>query len=238
MLGEMDDDTLASGSRNEGDEPFAWAEAQLDELARGRVLDVGCGEGRFLREGWVGVDVDAARLAFARLRSGRVVRADAHALPLHVAAFDTALAFRMLDDAGDIDRVLAEVARVLRPGGALLVLTRSPARPPQLRRIHDEARAALGLGVPRADRLHEGNGAARLGRFFRAVDSRTRAWSWHFDDPAAALDHYARRYLHRGRVGAAEAAALFDRVRERVVAAGAVDDEDRLTLFVARGPAR
>lgn len=140
---------------------FEWLEEQLRALSSGRVLDIGCGDGRFLPSGGVGVDLDAARLRSARERSALLVRGDALALPFRDAAFDTAYAIRMLNDTGDVGRALAEAARVLRPTGMLLVFTR--------------ARLAEG------DRLDRWNGADRLRRYFGAVSLEVPT----FDDRAA-----------------------------------------------------
>ena len=129
-----------------------WAAPRIAALARGRVLDLGCGEGRFLPAGGVGVDLDLERLRVARTRSALVVRADAHALPFGRNTFDTVLANRMLNAAGRIDDVLDEVARVLRPDGTLVVLTRARPRPDD-------------------DRLDQENGAQRLALHFAEVTS-------------------------------------------------------------------
>lgn len=136
--------------------------ARLPSLTRGRVLDLGCGEGRFLPRGAVGLDVDHERLLAARDRSRMVVRADARRLPFAPATFDTVYALRMLNDTGDVDGVLAEIARVLRPGGRLLVVTR--------------ARPAGG------DRLDRANGEERLRRHFDHVAAELDP-----DDDRAAL---------------------------------------------------
>lgn len=139
-----------------------WARAIIRRETVGRTLDVGCGAGRFLAPGIVGLDPDAAALAEARSRSDLVVRADARALPFADASFDTVYAHRMLNDAGRIDDVLAEVRRVLAPGGRLLVFTR--------------AREAAG------DRLDRWNGEARLRHHFAAVQAEL-----HPDDERAAV---------------------------------------------------
>jgi len=130
-------------------DPGRWLAAQLASLAIGRVLDVGCGEGRHLRPGDTGIDVDPARVRAARERSRLVAVADAHQLPFRDSTFDTALAVRMLNDAGRIDEVLTEIRRVLTEHGRLLVYTR--------------ARKAEG------DRLDPENGEVRLRTHFAHV---------------------------------------------------------------------
>src|SRR5687767_53659 len=130
-------------------DPGRWLAAQLASLAIGRVLDVGCGEGRYLRPGDTGIDVDPARVRSARERSGLVAVADAHQLPFRDSTFHTALAIRMLNDAGRIDDVLSEIRRVLTAHGRLLVYTR--------------ARKAEG------DRLDPENGETRLRAHFDRV---------------------------------------------------------------------
>jgi len=127
-----------------------WAAPRIAALARGRVVDLGCGAGRFLPARGVGLDLDHDRLRAARAVSTLVVQADAHALPFRDSAFDTVFANRMLNAAGRIDDVLGEIVRVLRPTGALVVFTR--ARP-----------------KPQEDRLDPENGADRLGRYFERV---------------------------------------------------------------------
>jgi SAM-dependent methyltransferase len=137
-------------------DPLAWAAPRIAPLARGLVLDLGCGDGRFLPLRGVGVDLDLERLRAARTRSPLVVRADAHALPFGGDVFDTVFANRMLNAAGRIDDVLLEIARVLRPDGTLVVLTRARSRPEE-------------------DRLDPENGARRLSPFFGEVTAEHAA---------------------------------------------------------------
>jgi ubiquinone/menaquinone biosynthesis C-methylase UbiE len=93
------------------------------------VLEVGVGTGlvgsRLARLGLevVGVDVDPglARRAQRRLR-GRIVLGDAFALPFRDSWFAGAVAVWVLHKLAAPERALAEVARVLRPGGRLVVV--------------------------------------------------------------------------------------------------------------------
>jgi ubiquinone/menaquinone biosynthesis C-methylase UbiE len=99
------------------------------------VLDVGCGNGRYLAElrtrghrGFVcGADLSDGMLRTARLESGDgpLLVSDAQALPFASASFDVALVMHMLYHVPDRAQALAEIRRVVRPGGLALVLTNS-----------------------------------------------------------------------------------------------------------------
>ena len=95
--------------------------------ARGRTLDVGCGTGRnlpFLPPGSVGLDPSAEVLGRARRRApgARLVQGSAEALPFRDESFDTVVSGLVLCSVPDPARALAEVRRVLRPGGSLRAL--------------------------------------------------------------------------------------------------------------------
>lgn len=92
-------------------------------------LDVGCGEGRFcrmMRERKivaVGIDPTAALLRTARERdpSGDYRQGRAETLDFADASFDLVVSYLTLIDIPDIRRALPEMARVLKPGGTLLI---------------------------------------------------------------------------------------------------------------------
>jgi len=103
--------------------------ARLRLLTPGRALDVGCGEGRFCRilrrEGFdpVGLDPTVALLDAARAKDpgGAYVEGRAEALDFPDASFDLVVSCLSLIDIEPADRAIAEMTRVLRPGGTLLV---------------------------------------------------------------------------------------------------------------------
>jgi SAM-dependent methyltransferase len=96
---------------------------------RHRALDVGCGEGRFCRMlraadiATIGIDPTEALLDEARRRDpgGDYRHGRAEVLEFAGASFDLVVSYLTLIDIPDIDRAIPEMARVLAPGGTLLI---------------------------------------------------------------------------------------------------------------------
>jgi SAM-dependent methyltransferase len=111
--------------------------ASLSELSGERLLDVGCADGTYTRilaehfDAVDAVDVEPERLEVfaAALASGplaakvRVREMSAEWLAFPDATFDVVTAIEVLEHVRDLDRALAEIARVLRPGGRFLLTT-------------------------------------------------------------------------------------------------------------------
>jgi SAM-dependent methyltransferase len=110
----------------------------LAEVKRGdRVLDLGCGDGRFTGElasaGASVVGVDVAEAALARARDSqpgldfRLAPVDGP-LPLEDNSFDLVWASEVIEHVADTARWLSEVRRVLVPGGRLVLTTPAHGR--------------------------------------------------------------------------------------------------------------
>lgn len=93
------------------------------------VLDLGCGTGPFAAEvldrggRWIGLDRDPAMAAGARWRTGRTraLVGEAARLPFADRAFGAVVSLGLFEYLVFPERVLAEAARVVRPGGAIVV---------------------------------------------------------------------------------------------------------------------
>ena len=139
-------------------DPFLWlgeragmarTRARLLASASGRVLEIGAGTGLNLRHYPDTVDelvlsepVEAmARRLERRTRRRRidahVVRAAADTLPFTDATFDTVVSTLVLCTVEHPGRALAELRRVLRPGGRLLFIEHVRADAPRLARWQD-----------------------------------------------------------------------------------------------------
>lgn len=104
-----------------------------DFAARRRVLDIACGAGLgsdiLLRAGAtavVGIDISAPALAQARRAAPPacyLARADGTALPLRRQTFGLVTSFETIEHLREPDRFLAELRRVLVPGGTLVLST-------------------------------------------------------------------------------------------------------------------
>ena len=114
----------------------------IADLKPGRALDVGAAGGgntRVLRDhGWQAVALEYGEegAGVARGRGLATLRSDATRLPLAEDSLDLVMAFDLLEHIVDDDAAVAEVQRVLKPGGTYLVAV--PADP-RLWSSHDEA---------------------------------------------------------------------------------------------------
>ena len=105
-----------------------------------RVLDVGCGDGQIQRAlvrahgtRVVGVDPTWNQVVVAKERSDRdptlamhVARAEAARLPFVAESFDAVVACLVFEHIADVDSAIAEVSRVLRPGGRFAFFLNHP----------------------------------------------------------------------------------------------------------------
>jgi SAM-dependent methyltransferase len=121
------------------------------------LLDLGTGTGRMLEllaalaERAVGIDQSPAMLAVARarleragLRNVQLRQGDIYAVPVERNGYDLVVLHQVLHYLDDPGRALREAARVLRPGGRLLVVDFAPHMEEVLRDSHAHRRLGFG----------------------------------------------------------------------------------------------
>ena len=105
--------------------------AALAEARPRNILDVGCGDGRipslYTAPQVVCVDSSQAAVDAARRRGLDARLGDVRTLPFPDASFDAVTCNHMLYHVDDRDRAVAELARVVRPGGRFVGIYNTPA---------------------------------------------------------------------------------------------------------------
>jgi SAM-dependent methyltransferase/DNA-binding HxlR family transcriptional regulator len=121
----------------------------VDEGPIGRLLDIGTGTGRILEllaphsEQSVGLDLDHGMLQLARAALGEaqlsraaVRHGDLHRPPFEAGSFDVAVMHHVLHLLDDPGAAIGDAARLLRPGGRLLVADFAAHEIERLRNLH------------------------------------------------------------------------------------------------------
>jgi SAM-dependent methyltransferase len=174
--------------------------------SRGPLLEVGVGTGTVsaglaeLGRDMVGVDLSLPMLAVARERlPGRIAAADALRLPVRTGSVAGACLVHVLHLVADVPQTLAEVARVLRPGGTLVAtglsgergqgdlaeeFGRMQERLGNTRRDDDPdliIRLAADAGFDLVDRREEPARPMSPRAAADMTEARSMAWTWSID---------------------------------------------------------
>ncbi len=184
-----------------------WTLARVPWRGDERVLDVGCGPGDLLRAmacrsgRWgllAGCDFSPGMARRAAELSPELAlhffAADAQWLPVPDASFDVVLARHMLYYVPDIDRAVAETARVLVPGGRLVTTTNSATTMAELWDYCQQVAAHFpGLLVPAQmpERFSLENAPGFLACHLDGVETYVLRGTLRFPEAQPFLDYYA-----------------------------------------------
>jgi len=153
---------------------YSWAARTLEGIAGDQslgILDAACGDGilrRYLpkRHHYVGIDFSARPLLRAlRYNPAPYFRADLNHLPFAAETFDVVLSFQALQYLSRPEQALAQFARVLKPGGKLLLTV-----------PNDESFKYRLQGIPKIQlqRFNRHNVPSLLARDFEVLNAKTR----------------------------------------------------------------
>lgn len=158
-------------TETEGDDPKEILWRALETWQPERVLEVGGGQGELaermrneLGAQVTFVDQSPRMVELAQARGIDASVGDVQDLPFADGSFDTVVAAWMLYHVPDVNRALAEIARVLRPGGALIAVTGSNGHIEELRELIRYERAGFDMT------FSSENGDELLRRHFAHVD--------------------------------------------------------------------
>ncbi|HVF05094.1 MAG TPA: methyltransferase domain-containing protein [Frankiaceae bacterium] len=201
------DDLAAEWWRPRGAfEPLHWlakARAELIPNGTGLLLDLACGGGLLAphveHKGYrhVGVDIGESAVRIAREHGVTTVRGDVLSLPVQDTSADVVVAGEVFEHVRDLDGMVAEIGRVLKPGGTLvcdtladtrictfLMVTVAERLPVVPSGIHDPA---LFVDPRRLQRLCATNGIDLKVRGLRPSIPDALAWQAHLKDEVRML---------------------------------------------------
>lgn len=110
--------------RSDGLDPYQWCADPVADR-RGPVLDIACGSAPMAADllGWIGIDCSTAELATAQTAGrGPLIRSSATDLSVARSATDAVVCSMAMQVIQPVAAAIAEVGRVLRPGGRAVLL--------------------------------------------------------------------------------------------------------------------
>ena len=209
-----------------------WVIPQLALIGTEKVLDVGCGQGRFLlpiarfmkdKGGHIiGCDISEGVMHSARVTSEQeklpadFVLADAVELPFLADYFDLVMANHMLYHVSDIPKTLKSIYHVLKPGGQFLATTNSDNSMAELGNLHLQTMHMLNIPYS-SERIKSDfsteNAVGQLESVFGSVKPLIIDTGFRVTEPTPVLSYYMATQLYQGCF---EDSSLPLNIRERI----------------------
>ncbi len=183
----------------DGPDPRELTFRAVAEASPRRVLEVGPGTGELaerieteLGADVVAVDISERMVELTRARGVEAIVGDVQDLPFPDESFDCAVAAWMLYHVPDVELGIAQLARVLRPGGRLVAVANAADHWDGLRELVTDVRGELCFTAENA-------GALLARRFARVADHDAAGWIV-FPDRVAAQEFVEAAMTLRGEL--------------------------------------
>lgn len=176
---------------------FPWIYEQCDFTVGSRILEIGCGDGAFWRENWAHMD-DSLRIVLSDVSEGMLRDTkrqleqmrnldervsvqeifdyqtfDCQEIPYEDKVFDYVVANHVLFYCDDLDCVLSEVCRVLKPGGVFVCSTYGKMHMKEITDLVQEFNPSISLAAHNLyERFGLENGHKQLQPYFQQVEQR------------------------------------------------------------------
>ncbi|MDX9956287.1 MAG: methyltransferase domain-containing protein [Anaerolineae bacterium] len=234
--------------------PYPWMRWVFDHLTLPpvcRVLELGAGTGSLwlsnqdrIPEGWdiTLSDLSPGMLAQARAALSAVAHpfafevVDAQAIPYEDGAFDAVIANHMLYHVPDLPRALAELRRVLKPGGTLFASTVGERAMAELWALVEPFRPGLWERVcALTANFNLENGATQLAAYFKSINRYDYVDGLIVTEIEPLLAYIlSSQTLQKQPLSQAERLALQSEIAARITAEGAIRITKTAGVFVAR----
>lgn len=235
-------------------QPWEFDRILIATPEQATILEVGCGRGDLWQQnaerippGWqiTLTDLSAGMLADCQRHLGAFLAqgfefnvADVQALPFETAQFDVVIANYMLYHVPNLAQGIAEIRRVLKPGGTFFAMTNGDNHMIELESLINEFRqgdTAFGLmGIRGAFTLQ--NGADALRQQFRDVEREDFDTGLRVTELQPLLDYVASTLDNPDvQMQTPHALALRAELQRQIDTEGAIDITKETGLFMARG---
>lgn len=219
---------------------FERIRERIDPSSGSRILEVGCGPGML----WEGVevpgtlvltDLSAGMVGECRTRTQdrfRYSLADTQSLPFGDATFETVVACHVLFLMPDVDSAIAEVRRVLVPGGRLVATTIGEGHLSEIKQL----RAGFGLGRPDRELMEKFGlevAPRRLEQYFEMGSIDRVDGELHIPDPQPVIDYMRSLRSVSEQMDADMEASIRTRIGEAVEEHGHFLVNTRSAILVA-----
>ncbi len=225
-------------------------------LASGeQLLDVGCGSGalliglakRFPTAHLVGLDIAPGVYAHAAVTAEQqhlaiqFTTGNVQDLPFKSQSFDHVTAIHMIYHVPDVQRGLSEIARVLKPGGMVLLTVNSQDSMPRMRMLKREAAQLMGIPLysQADDRFNTELGKAQLQQHFADVRLKTFPSTIRLRDPEPYVRYFdsTRPFWQptpSDHIWDQALAMIQEQVRTQIEQTGAFEDSKTFGIFTGK----